>query len=196
MGGKRLRGQGLRSSRQARHPFSPCQWASSSLWVLLLKLPWFRLLTGSSKFLWVLFLRSPQQRGLLLHVNSALWEVVSGCSYGCIRWQGGCGGEQPGGCICWLAVGALQCGKLWVKEEVARLLQAKSRPGIEPILLPHVCQSSACAQSVLKDTKKWYHGSLLTRSDGCISRVLYYCVASFFLGRLNTHICSPHTMNS
>lgn len=107
-----------------------------------------------------------------------------------------CGGEQPGGCICWLAVGALQCGELWVKEEVARLLQAKLRPGTEPILLPHICHSSACAQPVLKGTKKWYHCSLLTRSDGCKSILyLYYCVASFFLGRLNTHFCSPHIGN-
>lgn len=119
-------------------------------------------------------------------------ELFQAAHMAAFSWQGSCGGEQPGGCICWLAVGTLQCGELWVKEEVARLLQAKSRPGMEPIPLPHICECSPCVQPVLKGTKKWYRCSLLTISDGCKSRVLYYCVASFFLGRLNTHICSPH----
>lgn len=54
-----------------------------------------------------------------------------------------------------LALGALQCGELWVKEEVARLLQAKLRPGSEPgFVLPHICQNSSHGQSTLKGNKK------------------------------------------
>lgn len=196
MDGKRLRGQGLRTSRQARHLFSPCQWASLPLWVPLPKSPWLQLLTESSKSFCKTFFFGALSKGdsfsMWIQLHAELFQAAHMAAF---DWQGSCGGEQPGGCICWLAVGALQCGELWVKEEVARLLQAKSRPGMEPILLPHICESSPCVQLVLKGTKKWYHCSLLTISDGCKSRVVYYCVASFFLGRLNTHIYSPHIKN-
>lgn len=40
------------------------------------------------------------------------------------------GSNQERASAC-LALGVLQCGELWVKEEVARLLQAKLRPGSE-----------------------------------------------------------------
>lgn len=42
------------------------------------------------------------------------------------------GSNQERASAC-LALGVLQCGELWVKEEVARLLQAKLRPGSEPL---------------------------------------------------------------
>lgn len=64
------------------------------------------------------------------------------------------GNNQEGASAC-LALGVLQCGELWAKEEVARLLQAKLRPGREPLcVLPHICQNSSRGQPVLKGNKK------------------------------------------
>lgn len=60
-----------------------------------------------------------------------------------------------------LAVEVLQCGEPWVKAEVVRLLQARLRPGSEPLLLLCVCQSSSHGQSTLKGKRKRYHPSFL-----------------------------------
>lgn len=63
------------------------------------------------------------------------------------------GSNQEHASAC-LALGVLQCGELWVKEEVARLLQAKLRPGSEPFCSASHSQNSLHGQPILKGNKK------------------------------------------
>lgn len=92
-------------------------------------------------FLEGLSLWSPQQRRVLLYEFNSMWscfwlltQLHLAGMVAVVR------KSQEGASAC-SGVGALQCGELWVKEEVARLLQAKLKPGIEPLLRPHIRQS-------------------------------------------------------